>query len=451
MGPMIDLSVLLPWRIMQIFATAFAYYNISRSILKDKYSPVSTFGAIFAARIVTSLLFYNSDNSRSVIGYIVYCTIVFLITLFLMKGELYKKVIAILFWLVSNFGCMFGLAALYSIIYNTTLEEIFTYEYQEHMYTFMISCIVFIAASFLFAGILKLADSQKANDRSKKMFAYITFLPFSHIMVVAIALFTKSGSYSGANSTEKATNIAIYIFLLIIMLFDCSFPFVIEYFEKIHQQNIISEREILRNKMDYNQMMMLKDEKQRYRKIKHDFANITATAAGLIEIGKPEKALRVLTKTNDDITKISQFSICSNDAVNTTIYLKKQEAEKLGVKLNAEIDESYPIMADDYDICRILFNITDNSVAAAAKLEKNRTADIKIEVTQDEIIFESENGNPRGHKNKLHNKADEHGYGTKIIGEIAAKYGGKYEHKIENGIYYTKTTLKNKAPNEHNS
>lgn len=123
---------------------------------------------------------------------------------------------------------------------------------------------------------------------------------------------------------------------------------------------------------------------------------------------------------------------------------KKQEAEKLGVKLNAEIDESYPIMADDYDICRILFNIADNSVAAAAKLEKNRTADIKIEVTQDEIIFESKNGKPRSHENKLQNKADEHGYGIKIIGEIAAKYGGKYEHKIENGIYYTKQRLRTK-------
>ncbi|UKI23834.1 MAG: hypothetical protein L6V88_05660 [Anaerotruncus sp.] len=41
------------------------------------------------------------------------------------------------------------------------------------------------------------------------------------------------------------------------------FPFVIEYFEKIHQQNIIGEQEILRNKMDYNQMMMLKDEKNK--------------------------------------------------------------------------------------------------------------------------------------------------------------------------------------------
>ena len=89
LGPMIDLSVLLPWRIMQIFSTAFAYYNISRSILKDKYSPVSTFGAIFAARIVTSLLFYNSDNARSVIGYIVYCIIVFLITLFFNTWEDY--------------------------------------------------------------------------------------------------------------------------------------------------------------------------------------------------------------------------------------------------------------------------------------------------------------------------------------------------------------------------
>ncbi len=443
MGPIIDLSTLLPWRIIQIFATSFAYYNILRSIVKDKYRPLITFGAIFAARIGTSFLFYNTDNSRSVLGYAVYCCIIFLISLFLTTGELYKKVIAILFWLVSNFSCMFGLAALYSIIYNTTLEKMYTYEYQEHMYTYMISCIVFISASFLFAGILQLAQSKKTKNRSKKMFAYITFIPFSHVMVVAIALFTEPGLYSGATAAEKATNFSIYVFLLLVMLFDCSYPFVIEYFEKIHQQNIISEREILRNKMDYNQMLMLKDEKQRYRRIKHDFANITTTAAGLIEIGKSEKALHVLRKTNDDITKISQFSLCSNDTINTTVFVKKQNAEKIGVELNVEIDESYPIMADDYDLCRILFNIVDNSVAAAAKLEKDKISNIKIEITQDEIIFESENGKPRGYENRLQNKADEHGYGTKIIGETAAKYGGKYTHKIENGIYYTKTTLKN--------
>lgn len=445
MGPIIDLSTLLPWRILQIFATAFAYYNILRSILKDKYGPFITFGAIFAARIGTSVLFYNTDNSRSVLGYVFYCSIIFLISLFLTTGELYKKVIAILFWLVSNFSCMFGLAALYSIIYNTTLDEMFTYEYQEYMYTYMISCIVFIAASFLFSGILQLAKSKKTSDRSKKMFAYITFLPFSHIMVVAIALFTKPGSYEGRTPAEKATNFSIYLFLLIVMLFDISYPFVIEYFEKIHQQNIISEREILRNKMDYSQMLMLKDEKQQYRRIKHDFANITATAAGLIEIGKSEKALHVLRKTNDDITKISQFSLCSNDTINTTIFIKKQEAEKLGVELNIDIDESYPIMADDYDICRILFNIADNSVAAASKLEKNKISNVKIEITQDEIIFKSENGKPQGYENRLQNMADEHGYGTKIIGETAAKYGGKYTHKTENGIYYTKTVLKNKS------
>lgn len=444
MGAIIDLSVLFPWRILLLFSTAFAYYNISRSILKDKFGPLETFGAVFSARIITSLIFYNSNITLKIAGYIIYIAVIFLITAFLMTGNLYKKVIAIVFWIISNLGCMFGLAALYSIVYNTTFDKIIANEYSEYIFTFMISCVVHVAASFLFAGILKLADSKKANDRSKKMFAYITFVPFSHIIVVAIALFTESGTYSGTNMFDKATNTIIYILLLVIMLFDCSFPFVIDYFEKIHQQNIISEREILRNKMDYNQMLMLKEEKQRYRRIKHDFANITATAAGFIEIGKPEKALHVLAKTNNDITQISQFSLCSNDAVNITLYLKKQEAEKHGVELNAEIDESFPIMADDYDICRILFNIADNSVAAASKLEKNKTSKIKIEVTQDEIIFESENGKPHGHENKVQNKADEHGYGTKIIGEIAAKYGGKYEHKIENGIYYTKTTLKNK-------
>ena len=123
---------------------------------------------------------------------------------------------------------------------------------------------------------------------------------------------------------------------------------------------------------------------------------------------------------------------------------KKQEAEKLGVKLNAEIDESYPIMADDYDICRILFNIADNSVAAAAKLEKNRTADIKIEVTQDEIIFESKNGKPRDHENKPQNKADEHGYGIKIIGEIAQNTAANTSIKSKTEFTTQKQRLRTK-------
>ncbi len=145
-------------------------------------------------------------------------------------------------------------------------------------------------------------------------------------------------------------------------------------------------------------MLMLNEEKQRYRRIKHDFANITATAAGFIEMGKPEKALHILNKTSDDISQISEFSVCSNDAINTTLYLKKQEAKKIGVKLDVEIDESFPIQADDYDICRILFNIADNSVTAASKLNNNKTSFIRVEINKDEIVFESRNGKPRGHQ-----------------------------------------------------
>ncbi|UKI23835.1 MAG: hypothetical protein L6V88_05665 [Anaerotruncus sp.] len=57
---------------------------------------------------------------------------------------------------------------------------------------------------------------------------------------------------------------------------------------------------------------------------------------------------------------------------------KTRGGKKLGVKLNAEIDESYPIMADDYDICRILFlTLPIIPLPLRQKLEKNRTADIK--------------------------------------------------------------------------
>lgn len=44
------------------------------------------------------------------------------------------------------------------------------------------------------------------------------------------------------------------------------------------------QKEIMKNTLNYNQMQMLNDEKQEFRKLRHDYLNIIATAKGFIEI-----------------------------------------------------------------------------------------------------------------------------------------------------------------------
>ena len=85
---------------------------------------------------------------------------------------------------------------------------------------------------------------------------------------------------------------------------------------------------------------LFKEEKQEFRKIKHDFANITTTAQGFIEIGKPEKALEILNRTNDDFSELAGFSLCINETINTIIYIKKNQAKKNNINLLAEINET---------------------------------------------------------------------------------------------------------------
>lgn len=144
--------------------------------------------------------------------------------------------------------------------------------------------------------------------------------------------------------------------------------------------------------MAYQQLLIRKEDQQEFRKVKHDYVNLISAAKGFIEIGKPEKALEIFQCTNDDITGLSRFSLCSNETVNTIyIYMKKQEAEKIGVTVKAEVEEHYPLNVDDYDFCRVLGNIIDNAVNALREFEGEKLFGLSIEIDEDFVRIKGEN------------------------------------------------------------
>lgn len=444
MGPIIDLTPLFPYRIILHLAEGFAIFNVCHGILKDTYNSVITFMVALVARVIVAQLLF--DTQVSIVSYLVLGIVLLLIFKVLTKGEVSKIVISVVFIIISKFFTAVIMTMLCGVVYQgKSYEDVFGTENLnlDYLYMFFCQCILTIAVSYLFAGILKFFYRKKsASGNNNKLLLLFSFFPVSHIIIIVCALFAVTADYSETSDLSLTANFIVAAFMLIVMLFDCLFPFAMDYFEAIEERNLLNERALTKSKMEYQQVLMRKEDQQEFRKVKHDYANLISAAKGFIEIGKPEKALEILQRTNDDITGLSRFSLCSNETVNTIIYMKKQEAEKNGIKVKAEVEEHYPLNVDDYDFCRVLGNIIDNAVNALMKFEGEKLFRLSIEIDDDFVRIKGENPFDAA-KEKRKRRLKNHGHGTIIIKDIASKYDGSYNVRQENGIWYTDTVLKN--------
>ena len=92
MGPIIDITNLFPYRIIMLFAYSFACYNIAHSVLKDKFNSFITLIAIFIARILTSVAFFNRE-SIDALGYPAFAILLFVTLTFLTVGKISYRLI----------------------------------------------------------------------------------------------------------------------------------------------------------------------------------------------------------------------------------------------------------------------------------------------------------------------------------------------------------------------
>ncbi len=443
MGPIIDITPLFPYRILMHIAEVFAYYNIAHSITKDKYHPAITIAAIFAAKELWAALLFNTPIE--ITGYIFFGITLFIILRLLTKGRTSEMVVSVIFGILSKIVTALAMSIVLEIFYSRNhLALMETLGKNEaFLYSFLCQCIFTVAISYFFVVILKFFYRRKTSSgKNSKPMLLFSFFPVSHISIFFIVFFLNSVEPVYFKDIGLAVNIAIVAFMLAIMLFDCLFPFAMDYFEAIEERNLLNERALTKSKMEYQQVLMRKEDQQEFRKVKHDYANLISAAKGFIEIGKPEKALEILQRTNDDITGLSRFSLCYNETVNTIIYMKKQEAEKNRIKVKAEVEEHYSLNVDDYDFCRVLGNIIDNAVNALGEFEGEKLFKLSIEIDEDFVRIKGENPFDAA-KAKRKRRSKDHGHGTIIIKDIASKYDGSYNVRQENGIWYTDTVLRN--------
>ena len=186
------------------------------------------------------------------------------------------------------------------------------------------------------------------------------------ILNLTFQILSNNASDKTFSANLSTTTSIIFVCLIVI---DFALIFFIDHFENLEIQNVQNEITKTKNELDYSQIELLKEEKQNFRKIKHDYLNFLTVAQGLIEIDQKEKALSLLKDTTNELMNISNIPLCSNETINTALYIKQNQAKQMGIEINVNITENHPLKLSEYDVSRILFNLLDNAIEAVNEIE----------------------------------------------------------------------------------
>ncbi|MFD3450394.1 ATP-binding protein [Microbacteriaceae bacterium 4G12] len=172
----------------------------------------------------------------------------------------------------------------------------------------------------------------------------------------------------------------------------------------------------------------------------HEHMNKLHTIAGLIQLGKADKALQLAYNTSEEQENIANFlnETIKNDAVAGLLLSKVSRGKELGIQVSIDQNsylETFPYQVDQHDFVVLLGNLIENAFGSFEQIEStNKRIDISIEQSEDvcAILIEDNGcGIQEEHIPRLYekgftvNKRNGTGYGLFLVNQIVEKGRGE--------------------------
>ncbi len=250
-----------------------------------------------------------------------------------------------------------------------------------------------------------------------------------------IVLFVSNNAiliWENISSSNFKYPVSIWLIMLILSL--CSF--ICLYFI----MNIIKEE-----KESIKELNNSKEVIEALRGQKHDFQNHLSIISGLIQLGKPEKALEYTFNVCGKTNEVFSISKIKNVEVAALLYRKYAIAENSGITVELDIDSYLEnIKISSLDLCKILFNLIDNAIYELENCNADeKILSISIFQTDNEYIISITNSSPiisEEIKNKLFQvgfstkEGPDHGHGLPIVKSIVHKNSGRLTVESYEGV-----------------
>lgn len=435
------------WETLEIavnFLQGFILTYFSYSYLGDKRnrkfykSQGIVYAIIFAFAI--SLLNYLTVFEHFYV--FIYIAIIFIYAIGSLNGSLMKKIFSAVFpnlimAAVSAFTVNF-----FSILFNIPPEHILTNNGIERFLALIATQTLIVCAVSVSLRIIK-----KTNTNAD--LAAVEWILISLVFIISIAVCAFLNFISFEINSPKGRIYVVSAFMGIILINAVVYYLVGDLGKK---NTAVRENEILKLKQEYNRQY-IKNAAVEYdvlQKLRHDFKDNYSVIYALFSENKTYKGLEFINSCIAMLTETEVFINTDNDIVNAVINTKLSTAKSLGIECTCLSVKSFSGI-EDSDLCRLLSNMLENAVAACMK-SKSEHKCINLKISSDEYnyTFNLKNTidmsvldeNPALKTTKPDNRS--HGFGTKIIRDIAEKYNGQCDFYEERNYFCCNVVLLNK-------
>lgn len=268
-------------------------------------------------------------------------------------------------------------------------------------------------------------------------------LPTVHVVMILSlsAILVMSSIWQNALDIEdnSARWLLIFIATVELMVLVCLYYSIYHLIDSRHR---ITELEVSSSILSLEKESLEIDSKNREElmKIRHDLRNQLSYTQALLNDGKYEEAKTYIQSlVNQKEEYLYSFS-CSNLVISGIVNLELTKAKIANKKINFKVVVPPKLPFEDSDLLSLITNIVDNSIENFEPKDDKDFINVSIVTQQDYLRITSFNtinqDNVKGKPSlRTTKRGKTHGYGTKIIKNIAKKYEGYATFAFEEGKF----------------
>lgn len=410
----------------------FVYSNCAFGMLKCKKSDKARKLAILSLSFILFALItiFNYVTVFEGMAIFLYALIIFLFTCFFCEGGLVQKIsISVLSINAAAVGNVLSVN-LISYFTKTEIVDLLSNSTTYRLLTVIFANAIFLGIAWMFVHISK--ENKIALDKREWLFIGTTLalsiITFHYVYNIAFESTSMKSRLYMAFCAIGFTAINTTTYILIVSL-SKKYSIDLQNTVLIQQLHFQEERaEVITQQ--YTEL----------RKAKHDFDNALGVISSLNENGQKDKIAEYIMKYKESLFHLLPAINTDNEYVNAVVNSKLVLAKKKNIYITLNISQDIGEV-EPLDICTLIGNMFDNAIEACEKCESERRIvfEIKSSVNLIEILIKNSiyesvlDANPELVTSKTDKES--HGFGTKVIREIAERNHGFADFYEEDNMF----------------
>ena len=289
------------------------------------------------------------------------------------------------------------------------------------------TAVILALAAFVFRKYRAELERREKIALMASLFVITAVTQVSRIILQTNLLYLR---YRIATLSSSRTTVVLCVVILGALLILNGAVYVL-FVRMSARQKEKAEQAVLAQKLE-GQSAIIEEVSKQHEKVsrmRHDLLNTLGTVDGLIASGRTDEAREYIRAHTGVLSSDVRTVNTDNEYVNSIISYKTSQAKEKGVDVSvyAAANIDFP---DNADLCNLIGNMLDNGISAAEKCEREKN--VRLDIRRDgqswrisvlnsvtSPVLKSNPGLETTNPDKL-----SHGYGMKIIREIAEKYYG---------------------------